>query len=78
MISEEEAATLRLTILSLVVIKILVNEAAMIKTVLLGEYGDDSGGEFQCGAVYMLAHQTKHKALVKIINVKLPGDEVPF
>ncbi len=78
MLSEEEAATLRPTILSLVVIKILANEAAMTKTVLLGEYGGDSGGEFECGTIYMLAHQIKHKALVKIMNVKLPGNEVPF
>ncbi len=66
MLSEEEAATLRPTILSLVVIKILLNEAAMTKTVLLGEYGGDSGGEFECGVVYMLIHKTNHKALVKI------------
>ncbi len=43
MLSEEEAATLKPTILSLVVIKILENEAATAKTVLLGEYGGDSG-----------------------------------
>ncbi len=77
-LSEEEAVTLRPTILSLVVIKILPNEAAMTETISLGDYGGDSRGVFECGAVFILVHQTKYKSLVKMVNVKLPGNVVPF
>ena len=34
--------------------------------------------KIKCGAICMLEHQTKHKTLVKIVNVKLQGAEVPF